>query len=132
MVGAESEEDFDHAKIALDPMGKNMIYCGGPGTGTAAKISHNLVLGIQMIATSEGLAMGEKLGIDPKKLTEILQVSTANSNGPMNIFNPRPGNVETAPASNGYKGGYSVSLTKKDLGIAIESAADVNQMAEMG
>ena len=85
MVGAENEEEFEYAKHVLKPMGGKFFHCGGPGTGSASKISHNLVLGIHMIATSEGLAMGEKLGIDPKKLCEILQVSTANSTGPMHI-----------------------------------------------
>jgi len=31
-----------------------------------------MILGIQMCAVSEGLAMGEKLGIEPKILSNIL------------------------------------------------------------
>lgn len=50
-------------------MGKNVFHCGGPGTGEIAKICNNLVLAINMIATSEGLSLGEKLGIDPKVLS---------------------------------------------------------------
>jgi 3-hydroxyisobutyrate dehydrogenase len=72
MVGAGSEKDFERSKILLSPMTKRIIYCGGPGTGSAAKISHNLILHIQMIATCEALALGEKLGINGKTLTEIL------------------------------------------------------------
>lgn len=119
-VGAGSEEDFERSKILLSPMTKRIIHCGGPGTGSAAKISHNLILHIQMIATCEALALGDKLGISGKKLTEILQESTAGSfkNGCLSIYNPKPGNVETAPASNGYLGGYSTSLAKKDQAIA--------------
>lgn len=49
-------------------MGKKFFHCGGPGTGEAAKIANNLILGIQMIACSEGMVLGEKLGIDPKVL----------------------------------------------------------------
>ena len=58
-----------------------------------------------MIASSEGLALGEKLGIDPKVLMEILSVSTS-ANWCINTTNPRPGNIPTAPASNNYEGGF--------------------------
>ena len=49
-------------------MGANFFHCGKPGMGEVAKLTNNLVLGISMVATSEGMAIGEKLGIDPKKL----------------------------------------------------------------
>lgn len=105
MVGASSQEDFDKAKIVLEGMGKKIFHCGGPGTGETAKIANNLILGIQMIASAEGMALGEKLGIDPKVLMEILSVSTA-SNWCITANNPRPGNIEGAPASKNYDGGF--------------------------
>jgi 3-hydroxyisobutyrate dehydrogenase len=68
MVGCDKEH-FETVKEVLLGMGKNVFHCGGPGTGEIAKICNNLILGINMIATSEGLSLGEKLGIDPKVLT---------------------------------------------------------------
>lgn len=68
MVGSQTVEDYENAKIVLAGMGKKFFHCGGPGTGEAAKIANNLILGIQMIACSEGMVLGEKLGIDPKVL----------------------------------------------------------------
>ena len=50
-------------------MGKNFFHCGKPGTGEIAKLVNNLILEINMIAASEGLAIGEKLGMDPKILS---------------------------------------------------------------
>lgn len=70
-----------------------------------AKIANNMILGINMVAASEGLALGEKLGINPKILSEILSVSTANS-WCISTNNPRPGNLPGAPSSNDYKGGF--------------------------
>lgn len=58
-----------------------------------------------MIASAEGMVMAEKLGIDPKILMQILSVSTAN-NWCINTANPRPGNIEGAPSSNNYNGGF--------------------------
>jgi 3-hydroxyisobutyrate dehydrogenase len=79
MVGAESKDDVTHITPVLEAMGKKIFHCGGPGTGEIAKISNNLILGINMIACSEGLVLGEKLGIDPKMLADIIAVSTGTS-----------------------------------------------------
>ncbi len=105
MVGSQNKEDYENAKIVLEGMGKRVFHCGGPGTGETAKLANNLILGIQMIATSEGMILGEKLGIDPKVLMEILSASTAN-NWCINSNNPRPGNIEGSPASKNYEGGF--------------------------
>ena len=67
MVGG-SEEEFEKSKNVLKGMGANFFHCGNPGMGEVAKLTNNLVLGISMVATAEGMAIGEKLGIDPKKL----------------------------------------------------------------
>ena len=42
------------------------------GTGQAAKICNNMILGISMIAVSEGFVLAEKLGLDPQKLFDIM------------------------------------------------------------
>ena len=43
---------FERARPLLDKMGSRAIYCGGNGTGLAAKICNNLLLGIQMAGTA--------------------------------------------------------------------------------
>ena len=120
MVGCE-KENFEAVKLVLLGMGKNVFHCGGPGTGEIAKICNNLILGINMIATSEGLSLGEKLGIDPKILSNILSVSTGRS-WCVDTYNPRPGVLENVPSSRGYADGFQVSLIRKDLSIALEAA----------
>jgi 3-hydroxyisobutyrate dehydrogenase-like beta-hydroxyacid dehydrogenase len=112
-------------------MGKRIFHCGGPGTGEIAKIANNLILGIQMIAASEGMVLGEKLGIDPKTLMEILSVSTSSC-WSITTANPRPGNIETAPASKNYEGGFQVGLIRKDLALALECADKVGAKLEFG
>ena len=74
-----------------------------------------------MIACSEGLAFGEKLGMDPKKLQEILSTTTASCFS-MKQGNPVPGNIPTSPASNNYEGGFSVGKLRKDVSLALECA----------
>jgi 3-hydroxyisobutyrate dehydrogenase len=68
MIGCEKEE-FPRIEEFLLNMGNKVFYCGGPGQGELSKVCNNLVLNINMIALSEGLSLGEKLGIDPKVLS---------------------------------------------------------------
>ena len=84
-----------------------------------------------MAAVSEGLSLGEKLGIDPKVLSEILSVSTAGC-WSVRTANPRPGMIETAPASKDYNGGFQVALIRKDLSIAMEAAEQANASVAFG
>jgi len=125
MVGSSSDAEFEKAKIVLNGMGKKFYNCGGPGMGEVAKLSNNLTLGINMIASCEGLILGQKLGIDPKVLTEILSVSTAN-NWCIDCQNPVPGVLPGAPSTNEYKGGFMGQLIRKDLALALECADSVD------
>ena len=104
MVGG-SEAEFERSKEVLVGMGKNFFHCGEPGTGEIAKLTNNLILGISMVASSEGMAIGEKLGIDPVILQKILAVSTAR-NWCIDTYNPRPGILENVPSANNYEGGF--------------------------
>jgi len=124
MIGG-TEAEFEASKGVLAGMGTNFFHCGGPGTGEIAKLTNNLILGISMVGASEGMAIGEKLGIDPVILQKILAVSTAR-NWCIDTYNPRPGILPNVPASNGYEGGFAVGLIKKDMVLACDSAKKVN------
>ena len=78
---------------------------------------------ILTIALSEGLSLGEKLGIDPKVLSNIISVSTGRS-WCVDTYNPRPGVLENVPSSKNYNGGFQISLIRKDLSIALEAAKE--------
>ena len=43
MVGAADASAFERSKIALNHMGKNIVYCGAPGNGQVAKICNNVI-----------------------------------------------------------------------------------------
>jgi 3-hydroxyisobutyrate dehydrogenase len=58
-------------------MGKNLFNCLTPGHGSVAKISNNMALAIEMVAVSEALNLGVKMGMDPKLLTSIMKVSSS-------------------------------------------------------
>ncbi|MGH7087840.1 MAG: NAD(P)-binding domain-containing protein, partial [Stellaceae bacterium] len=62
MVGG-SASGFARAEPALRAMGKTLIHAGAAGTGQAAKICNNLMLGISMIGVSEAFALADRLGL---------------------------------------------------------------------
>lgn len=66
LVGADDKTTFDKAEPYLSKMGGRMIHCGPNGTGLSAKIANNLALGINMLATAEGMALGILGGISPE------------------------------------------------------------------
>ena len=57
MVGCE-EKEFSKAQEFLVDMGKNIVRCGTVGSGLAAKLCNNMLLGITMAGTSEALNLG--------------------------------------------------------------------------
>lgn len=129
IVGSQSQ-DFESLKTFLLQMGKNVFYCGENSTGQVAKICNNLVLGITTIGVSESVALGVKLGIDPKVLTEIMSVSTAYS-WSVNVNNPVPGVFESSASSRNYDNGYNTCLITKDLNIGLDCAKEVGFDLEM-
>lgn len=100
-------------------MGKNLISCGGPTLGLAAKLSNNYLAGVIIIASSEAMNMGMKAGLDPRVLYEVISAGTAQ-NSITSKTCPVPGILPNTPASNGYKPGFKVELMRKDMGLAMD------------
>lgn len=130
MVGGE-EKNFARAQPILEKLGKKIVHAGTAGNGQAAKICNNLILGISMIAVSEGFSLGQKLGLDPKKFFEI----SSNASGQcwsMTSYCPIPGIVEKAPSNNDYKPGFMAKMMLKDLRLAQHAAEGVNAVIPLG
>ena len=130
IVGGE-DAAFEKAKPALEDMGKNIFHAGKVGAGQVAKICNNMLLSILMAGTSEALQMGINNGLDAKVLSDIMAASSGR-NWTLELYNPCPGVMENAPASNDYKPGFMVDLMAKDLGLAMESAQQSNSVTPMG
>jgi 3-hydroxyisobutyrate dehydrogenase len=113
--------DLDVARPVFEAMGKNIVLCGGPGAGEITKLCNNLALAISMIGTSEALALGVKLGMDPAKLSSVMNTSTARC-WSSDSYNPVPGVMPGVPSSRGYTGGFLSALMSKDLGLAMDAA----------
>ena len=130
MVGGDAK-DFEKAKAVLAGMGRNIVHCGGPGNGQVAKICNNMMLAIEMIATSEGMTLAAKLGMDPKVFAGIVNTSSGRC-WSSDSYNPYPGVLENVPASRGYSGGFGSDLMLKDLTLVTDAARSVKQPVMLG
>lgn len=76
MVGGDAA-DLEIARPALDAYAARISHMGDTGSGQATKaVNQVLVAGINE-AVCEGLALGEKLGLDPAKLLPTLMAGAA-------------------------------------------------------
>ncbi|MDB4542622.1 3-hydroxyisobutyrate dehydrogenase [bacterium] len=126
-----SAETFEKARLVLQDMGKNIFHAGPAGAGQVAKGCNNMLLAVHMIGTCEALEMGARNGLDPRVLSEIMLASSGR-NWSLEVYNPYPGVMETAPASNDYQPGFMVDLMLKDLGLALEIAEQSDFENPMG
>lgn len=131
MVGADSEADFESAKVVLDLMGAKITHCGAVGTGQAVKLCNNMLLAVTMIGTAEAMNLGVKLGLDPKLLAGIMATATGRC-WAVDTYNPVPGVHPNVPSSNEYKGGFGTALMTKDLGLAQNAATRTGAPTPLG
>lgn len=115
----------------LSLMGSQVIPCGGPSYGLAAKLSNNYLSGIITIACSEAMDMGMRSGLDPRVLAKVFAAGTAQ-NTICDRFCPVPGICPEAPSSNGYQNGFKVQLMRKDISLALEMAHTVGSKNVLG
>lgn len=134
-LGCSSNDPNLHRLTSLlSLMGKQVIPCGGPSFGLAAKLSNNYLSGIIAIACSEAMDMGMRSGLDPRVLAKVYAAGTAQ-NTICDRFNPCPGVYPEAPSSKGYKEGFKVQLMRKDFALACDMAKRVgakNVLGEVG
>jgi 3-hydroxyisobutyrate dehydrogenase len=131
MVGG-SQDLLKRAEPFLLKMGKMVIHCGeSVGMGEAAKICNNMLLAISMIGTSEAMALGQRLGLDPKLLASVLNSSSGRC-WSSEVYNPVPGVVEGVPSERDYQGGFGSSLMLKDLNLAMSACLQTQTASPLG
>ncbi|MBE3561813.1 MAG: NAD(P)-dependent oxidoreductase [Ktedonobacteraceae bacterium] len=119
MVGGEREV-FEQALPVLEAMGKkeNIFYIGPSGSGEVVKLINNMLVGTIAASIAEALVLGVKAGADVETMAKIIGVSSGASWQLANQFPLR--------AFNGsFKPGFMTDLLHKDLGLALDLAAEL-------
>ena len=114
----------DRCDPLLAVMGRR-FYVGPLGSGHAAKALNNYVSAAGLAAASEAVIIGQRFGIAPDVLTNVLNASTGRNNSTENKFNQFILNKT-------YSAGFALGLMAKDIGLAMEVAEALNVPAELG
>jgi len=130
MVGGDKSKVTEVSPLLLG-MGAKVVHCGDIGSGQAAKICNNMLLGISMIGVSETMNLGIRMGLDAKLLADIINSSTGRC-WSSEIYNPVPDIVANVPSCRKYKGGFGSALIAKDLGLAQNAAAESKSPTPLG
>jgi 3-hydroxyisobutyrate dehydrogenase-like beta-hydroxyacid dehydrogenase len=118
MVGGD-EGAFARARPVLDAIGDKVSHMGPVGSGTVAKLVHNVVSAAAAQALAEGLTLGVKAGVPAEKLLEAIvggafgQGYTLKHRVPEIVFKrdfDRPR--------------FALALMRKDVGLATELARE--------
>lgn len=129
MVGGEPEI-VDMVMPVLMDMGARVVHAGGAGSGAAAKIVNNMLLGISLGGVCEAFVLSEKLGLDAGVFYDIASTSSGDC-WALRTWTPVPGVVDAAPSSHGWTPGFSTDLMLKDLRLANGAARKVGSKLEM-
>lgn len=117
IVGGDAEL-FEECRPLFEVMGKSIFYMGAVGAGHIMKAVNNFLSGCSMVATSEAVALATKAGLEPKKVVDVLQVSTGRSYATEWKF-PR----FVLPRK--FDDGFRIELFNKDLDILTRLAREL-------
>jgi len=107
------------ARVApvLDAMGSSVHHCGPVGAGQAMKALNNLVSAGGFLIGVEALLIGQRFGLAPERMVEVLNASSGMNNSTQNKF-------AQFVLSRSFDSGFGLDLMAKDLGIAADIARD--------
>jgi len=90
---------------------------GPGGSGATAKLVTNLVLGLNRLALAEGLALGERAGMNPAQVLEVLRAGAAYSR----VMDAKGDKM----VARDYSTQARLSQHRKDVGLILELAGRV-------
>lgn len=110
---------YEQAGPLLDVMGKSKFYLGEVGNGAAMKLIVNMVMGSMMASFSEGLVLGEKVGLEASTIIEVISQGAISS--PMFAMKG-PSMIKES-----FSPAFPLKHQQKDLRLALQLAESVSQ-----
>ena len=111
MVGSDSDSAVESAMPVLKTMAKYVFNMGKLGSGHAMKTLNNYVSAASIVALSDALVTGQKFGLDPVQMIDVLNVGTGRN------FSTTDSYMSDALPRK-YASGFQLALLIKDVGIA--------------
>jgi len=117
---------FERARPLLDAIAKRVIYTGGTGTGSIAKIMHNSASFTLDLVMAECWTAGVKAGIDAATIVNVFNEAALGQMMSLKVRLPATllrGNFDPR---------FSLALARKDLGLAQELARATDTPMRLG
>jgi 3-hydroxyisobutyrate dehydrogenase len=124
MMGGDDPAAIARAKPLLAVMGDRLFETGGLGTGHAMKALNNFIAAAGFAACAEALLAGQRFGLDPTRMVEILNVSTGRNFHTEIVLQEQVVNGK-------FASGFALGLLAKDVKIAADLMQDVKLDAPM-
>jgi len=122
MVGGDAAI-IDRAMPVLSAMG-TVLRAGGVGSGQAMKALNNLVSTGGFLIGIEALLIGQRFGLDPAVMTDVLNAATGMNNSTQKKF-------RQFVLSRGFNAGFTMGLLAKDLSIALQVGRETGTAAPL-
>ncbi|MGN6379213.1 MAG: NAD(P)-dependent oxidoreductase [Gaiellales bacterium] len=118
-----AEDDVARARPILEAFGSRITHLGPAGAGQVAKAVNQVMIAATYAGVGEGIALAQAAGLPMPALMEALGSGAAASW----VLTNRAQNM----IDDSYPLGFKVALHRKDLGIALDAAAESGLALEL-
>jgi 3-hydroxyisobutyrate dehydrogenase len=115
---------IERAMPVLSAMGTSVLKTGAVGSGQAMKALNNLVSTGGFLIGIEALLIGQRFGLDPAVMTDVLNAATGMNNSTQKKF-------KQFVLSRGFNAGFTMGLLAKDLSIALQVGRETGTAAPL-
>ena len=114
VMGGGDEQAFAQARPLMLAYARAATWMGASGAGQLTKMVNQICLAGLVEALAEGIAFGERAGLDMKQVLDVIGKGAAQS--------WQMDNRGKAMIAGDFNGGFAVDLLRKDLGLALREA----------
>jgi 3-hydroxyisobutyrate dehydrogenase-like beta-hydroxyacid dehydrogenase len=126
MVGGEKEL-VNRCRPIFETSGKNIFHMGPLGSGMIAKLAHQVIICLNVLAAGEGMMLAKKAGLDLAMMQEVVRAGGASSRVADNWVKYKP----TANAGKLWRKDLMLALECADeLGLDLQGASTAQQLIE--
>jgi 2-hydroxymethylglutarate dehydrogenase len=123
-VGGD-EAVLERVRPMLQTFCKHIFHTGPVGSGNVIKLTNNMISLGSSVLIQEALAVGVKAGVDPSKLYEMWNVSSASR-----WVQGVPRMIESAPSNR--EPTFTLLLSAKDVGCCLEMSRELGVPMTVG
>lgn len=116
MVGGKTEV-VARVRPLFEVLGRNIVHVGGHGAGQVTKLCNQIVIAQTIAAVGEAFLVARAAGVDPVKVRQALLGGFAGSR----VLEAHGQRM----LDNNYQPGFKARLHRKDLRIALDTAAEL-------